>query len=454
MVINIDNPNSQSAAFSGVAAFGGWAIDNVTAIGSVMISIDGVSYGAASYGGSRPDVCTYYPGRAGCPNVGWNFALDTTQLSDGTHTLAVTGYASGGQSSTVTTTFTVANLTASNPMHVDIDVPNQQTGALSGTTFFGGWAVSDNASISSVQAFVDGVSYGNAIYGGSRPDVCTAFPNRAGCPNVGWNISVDTRLFTNGSHTLEITATSSTGQKATTSSSFTVSNSTGSGPTRVFIDQPNGQSLPLQGLAFASGWAIDDNSSIATVTVSVDGVTTGPATYGGSRPDVCNAYPGRSGCPNVGWTFLLDTTQIPDGTHTLGILATATDGSHSTANVTFTVGNWSTPDPITIAIDTPNAQSSGFFDSVVFGGWVIDKNGPIATVKVAVDGVPFGTAVYGVSRPDVCAANPGSPGCPNVGWDIGLDTTLLSDGVHTLAVTATTPNGQSATATASFTVTN
>jgi hypothetical protein len=115
---------------------------------------------------------------------------------------------------------------------------------------------------------------------------------------------------------------------------------------------------------------------------------------------------------------------------------------------------WSTPDPITFSIDTHNAKSPGFFNTAIFGGWAIDKNGPIITVKISVDGVPFGTASYGVSRPDVCAANPGTPGCPNVGWDIAVDTTLLSNGVHTLAVTATTPAGQSATTTASFTVTN
>jgi hypothetical protein len=109
MRISIDAPGPQSPAFSGIAQFGGWALDDNGPISGVQISVDGVSLGAASYGGTRSDVCNAFPGRAGCPNVGWNVLVDTGVLSNGTHTLAVTAITANGQSSTNTASFTVAN---------------------------------------------------------------------------------------------------------------------------------------------------------------------------------------------------------------------------------------------------------------------------------------------------------------------------------------------------------
>ena len=79
---------------SGVVAISGWAVDNAsvvgTAISSVRVKVDGTIVGTATYGISRPDVCAVYPGRPGCPNVGYSFSLNTSSLSSGTHTITVT----------------------------------------------------------------------------------------------------------------------------------------------------------------------------------------------------------------------------------------------------------------------------------------------------------------------------------------------------------------------------
>src|ERR1022692_2254566 len=77
--VHIDIP-APGAVLSGTVAMAGWAIDNTTsaagtAISSVQIYVDGVLAGTATYGVYRGDVCAAYPGRAGCPNVGFNFNL-------------------------------------------------------------------------------------------------------------------------------------------------------------------------------------------------------------------------------------------------------------------------------------------------------------------------------------------------------------------------------------------
>src|SRR5258708_39754629 len=54
-----DSP-AAGATLSGVAALGGWAVDDTASISSVTLAVDGAAYGAAAYGGARPAVCAVY----------------------------------------------------------------------------------------------------------------------------------------------------------------------------------------------------------------------------------------------------------------------------------------------------------------------------------------------------------------------------------------------------------
>ncbi len=454
MMVDIDTPNSKSSPFSGMVGFGGWALDNTGAISSVSISVDGTPYGNARYGGNRADACAAFPGRAGCPNVGWDFTLDTTALADGTHTLAVTGFTVTGQNTTVTAGFKTSNLSGS-PIMISIDKPSAQTGPVSGGASFGGWALDNNTTVSSVAVSIDGIPYGNARYGGPRSDVCTVFPGRAGCPNVGWDFLLDTAAIANGTHTVEVMATAQTGQRATASGSFIVANPTAGTPLKMNIDQPNGQNATLTGLISVGGWAIDDNGPISSIVISIDGAPRGTLTTTPvSRPDVCAVFPGRAGCPYVGWNFALDTTLIADGSHTLAVTGTSTTGDQLTLSTSITVANWTAGNPLKISIDKPNSQSTAFSGVVAFGGWALSDIAAITNVAISIDGVAFGNAIYGANRGDVCAVFPGRAGCPNVGWNFYFDTTLVANGTHTLDVTVTSSGGQSTTATATFNVSN
>lgn len=444
--ISIDTPNAQSGPFSAVAAFGGWAVDDYTQITAVNVAVDGIPYGSAAYGSNRSDVCQIFPSGPGCPNVGWNFLIDTTLIGDGTHTLAITAVPFGGQSYTATMPFKVANQgTSGNATHVDIDRPSASDGAFSGIASFGGWAVNSNEPIASIQLFVDGVAKGGT-QPGSRADVCAMYPG-PGCPNVGWNALIDTTSLSNGFHTLEVTATSTSGQRATASAAFSVSNAPVTGPTSVFISQPNTGSIPYQGMAPFSGTASNAGGAPVAVSISVDGVP-----YGAASPCVPSQWFGA--CPSGGWVFAFDTTQLPDGTHTLAVTGTAPDGSFATASTSFQIANWSSGSPLRISIDTPSSLSAPFSGVSHFGGWTLDDNSAVSSVVLSIDGIPFGSAIYGGSRPDVCAVVGNKPGCPNVGWNAMVNTGLLANGTHTLAVTATTLNGQSVTATGNFTVAN
>ncbi|MBV9611404.1 MAG: hypothetical protein JO091_02985, partial [Acidobacteriaceae bacterium] len=451
--IVIDQPGAQTPV-SGTIPMGGWAIDDTAAISTIAISVDGIPHGAAAYGVSRQDVCAVYPGRPGCPSVGWTASLDTTTLPDGAHVLAVTATSTTGQNAVVVANFTVANLTGSNPFQIVVDQPNTHSGSLSGTVALAGWAFDKGSTVKQVAVMVDGTVYGNAAYGGSRPDVCTAYAQASGCLNVGWNYSLDTTQFADGSHTLEISALAANGQRATIASSFSVSNSGAPSPLHLFIDSPGPDGSTFMGPVTFSGWAVDTTSAISSVQLIVDGAPYGKASYGTSRPDVCAAFPTGANCPNVGWSLAIDTTLLVNGTHTLETVATASNGQHATAGGTFRVANGSALNPMRINIDIPGAQSGPFAGIANIGGWALDDETSVMSVAVAVDGVSYGNASYGISRPDVCSAFPGRAGCPNVGWQFALDTTTLANGSHVLEIAAMSQGGQRTAVSAAFSVAN
>ncbi len=348
--VDIDSP-AQGAKVSGTVTVSGWAIDNVstvgTAISSVQVLVDGTAVGSATYGGNRPDVCTVYPGRPGCPKVGYSYSLNTATLTSGSHTITVTATDSasppdiGSGSVTVTVTGSAAAVIPS----VDIDSP-APSAKVSGTVTVSGWAI-DNVSavgtaIGSVRVLVDGTAVGTATYGLSRPDVCAAFPGRPGCPNVGYTYSLNTATLTSGSHTITVTATDSASPPDIGSSSVTVT-VTGSAAAvipSVDIDSP-APDATVSGTVAVSGWAIDNTSTVGTaissVQVLVDGTAVGTATYGVNRPDVCAAFPSRPGCPNVGYTYSLNTATLASGSHTITVTATDSNSPPDTGSATITV---------------------------------------------------------------------------------------------------------------------
>jgi hypothetical protein len=105
-----------------------------------------------------------------------------------------------------------------------------------------------------------------------------------------------------------------------------------------------------------------------------------------------------------------------------------------------------------VVVDGP-APGSNASGTVIISGWAIDSTVaaglPITSVKVQVDGGTAADAMYGISRPDVCAGYAGRPGCPNVGYVYALNTAGLSSGAHTVTVSAT--NSASATGSAEVT---
>jgi predicted amidohydrolase YtcJ len=87
-----------------------------------------------------------------------------------------------------------------------------------------------------------------------------------------------------------------------------------------FLDSPAPGEI-ISGIFTVYGWALNDHRPIDRVEIYLDGELIGVASYGESRPDVANAYPGKEDSPNFGYSFQLDTTLYINGSHSISALA-------------------------------------------------------------------------------------------------------------------------------------
>src|SRR6202042_3447601 len=132
--------------------------------------------------------------------------------------------------------------------------------------------------------------------------------------NVGYSYLLNTSGLTSGAHIITVAATDSGATPGTGTASVTITVSNVQLPL-VYIDTP-GQGSVLSGATTITGWAIDGSSvgtAISKVQVRIDGNVVGNATYGLSRGDVCGVYPGRPGCPNVGFSYQLNASALTAG---------------------------------------------------------------------------------------------------------------------------------------------
>lgn len=123
------------------------------------------------------------------------------------------------------------------PPAVFIDNPSPGK-VLSGIVSCYGWAVGETHPVQSVKFFIDGGSKGLAVgYGGDREDVADVYPAALAANRSGFAVAINTRLLTNGPHTLEVVVKNTNGEAASQVVDFSVSNAPGDeNPTSVVVD--------------------------------------------------------------------------------------------------------------------------------------------------------------------------------------------------------------------------
>jgi hypothetical protein len=228
------------------------------------------------------------------------------------------------------------------------------------------------------------------------------------------------------------------------------------------FDTPTNNSTGVAGSIAVTGWALDSvgvtkvdiwrepNQGEATQTNGL--VYIGDAVFvAGARPDVATAYPSYPNSTRAGWGYLMLTNFLPSSNGTAGtgngtyrLHAIAHNQSGGTTDLgtrTITCDNAHAAKPFG-AIDTPAQGETISGSAYVNFGWAltpqpgaIPTNG--STIQVYIDGAAVGTVTYNNARSDIDTL---FPGYANTGGAVGyrtIDTTKLSNGMHSLAWSVT-----------------
>ena len=221
--------------------------------------------------------------------------------------------------------------------------------------------------------------------------------------------SLNTASYTNGQHTLNVTATDNGGRKGYAQISVTVSNV--ANPT-VTITSPSSGATVGGTITIAGSATAASGASVSSVELRVDGTSVGA--------DTTSPY---------SWT--LNTKSYSKGTHTLNLTATDNSARKGYAQISVTFNN----DPPIVSYSSPasGAVVSGTTSVSVTPTAYAGRT--IASVQLRIDSTVIGSLT----------ASPYT-------WSINSNT--LSNGAHTLNVTATDSLGYVGYAQRSITVSN
>ncbi|MBM7654748.1 Ig-like domain-containing protein [Neobacillus cucumis] len=438
----IETP-APNATLKGVNVVKGWFLDG-SGVSKVEVLVDGKLSGQAQYGLSRTDVAKVFPAYKNA-NAGYQYSLNTANLSNGQHTLTVRETGKTGVKTELKGVFNVQNQmvpVVNLPVRAALDAPKNGA-VVNGSTTVRGWFL-DSSGVSKIEVWVDGKLSGQAQYGLPRADVAKAYPAYKNA-NAGYQYTLNTANLSNGQHTLTVRETGKAGVKTELKGVFNVQNQTVpvvNLPVRAALDAPKNGAV-VNGSTTVRGWFLD-SSGVSKVEVLIDGKLNGQAQYGLLRADVAKAYPAYKNA-NAGYQYTLNTVNLSNGQHTLTVRETGKNGAMTELKVVITVQNL----PVRGALETPK-NGAVVTDSTTVSGWFLDANG-VDKVEVLVDGNLIGQAQYGLPRPSVAKTYPAYNNA-NAGYQYTLNTKSFTEGQHTLTVRETGKSGTKTELKSQFTV--
>jgi hypothetical protein len=385
--------------------------------------------------------------------------------SGASRTVTVTPAA--GQSGTATITVTVSDGTLSTPTTFVLTVGTAPTMSIDRTTLQfaatnSGASLVQQTAAQTVRLTQTGAGTVTWTATSNQPWLTVTPASGTGSATLTIAVVFNSALPVNGSSTGSI-ALAFTGAGNTAGpigvTLTTKPNGTGAEPFGVF-DTPAEGTTGVTGSIAVTGWALDD-IEVRQVRILRDPVAgEGPSQIfignavlvEGARPDVAALYPALPRNTRAGWGYLLLTNFLPNqGNGTFRLFAYADDAEgHLTplGSKTITCTNSTATRPFG-AIDTPAQGETVNGATYNNFGWVLVRGPalaypPYGTVQVVIDGI-FGASPGGwTSRSDLTALFPAAtyPGVTNALGVASLDTTTLTNGVHTIAWVVTADNGQ------------
>lgn len=474
----IDSPLHQGT-LSGIAIVQGWVLSD-TDIVAIHLYIDGEYVTSANIDLPRDDVIEHYPQYANSPTAfpGFTVGFNSRDYEDGQHYLFLNVVDEQGESYEIgRRTFYIDNTLNPGPKgYLESPMPED---TIWGPYPIYGWVL-DEDGVERVEVLIDGLVIGRANLNGSRPDIYYAFSYYPNAARAGFIMFLDTTRIDNGFHNIKILAYDNLAQSSIVADrKIIVSNQPVNLPPFGFINWPlrdvelvgqcdtacggpSGDPNCYHPINFVNGWVLDTGSSkdqggVAWVELTLDGsllfntrtdcyydygLDSWVNCYGLTRFDVQNYYPGFTNVPEAGFKFWMDVGNLiqagwAEGAHYLGIRAGDVEDTHTVIDeipVVFRCVYGFGGPPLRPAgyIDVPEPYEY-LKETVRFIGWAIDYN-KISAIRVWIDGIYWGDAIYGDERPDVYQNFEKSTTGYYSGWHFDVDTTLLSNSEHDLVI--------------------
>ncbi|MEO7272177.1 MAG: BACON domain-containing carbohydrate-binding protein [Vicinamibacterales bacterium] len=233
----------------------------------------------------------------------------------------------GGQ----TVTVTQAGGVSDGPFGT-VDTPVDGTTGVSGALAVTGWAL-DDVGVTGVRVYRNPLpgEGSNLIYlgaatlvDGARPDVAAFLPQLPFATRAGWGLMVLTNSLPNaGTGTYRLWAYADDVEGHTSFLGTKVFSSANGAATKPFgaIDTP-GPGETVSGTVVNFGWALTPSPGAiptdgSTIDVLVDGQSLGHPVYGIARADIAELFPGYANSAGAVGYFVLDTTTLANGLHTI-----------------------------------------------------------------------------------------------------------------------------------------
>ena len=310
---------------------------------------------AVAYGTSRGDLAATF----GAQFTKSGFSIAVNRLPVGTFDLVVSAR------SVVTGTFSASQtirVTIAPPPGVGaapfgvFDTPTE--GAIvAGEVPVTGWALDDRgiAAIEVYRNAVPGEASSNGLVfigaatrvGGARPDIAGVYPTLVDNDRAGWGLMVLSNMLPNGGtgvFTLSAYAKDLDGLSTLLGTRrIDARNATSRTPFGT-IDTP-GQGATISGIYVNFGWALTPQPNGipldgSTIDIYIDSLPVGHPVYNVFRPDIANLFPGLANSNGAIGYFVIDTTTLANGVHTIAWVARDSAGNATgMGSRFFTVAN-------------------------------------------------------------------------------------------------------------------
>ena len=394
--------------------------------GLTLVSMSGSGWSCGTNTCTRADVLN---GAARYPAITVTVNVAANATNPQVNQVSVAGGGSAGASTTDSTTITILGTLSVNRSKLNFGY--------------------SSTLITSTQTVI--VSFVNGI--GANWTASSNQPNIAVFPGSGsGNGSFTVTATAGASGAITVTAPGSPGSPQVVQ--VNVANVTPSMPFGSF-DTPANNATGLAGNIPVTGWALD-NIEATAVNIWREPVTgeqpqsnglvlVGTAGFvADARPDVQASFPTTPWNYRAGWGYMLLTNFLPGGNGTFNLHALVTNKGGQTFDLgtrTITVDNAHASKPFG-TIDTPGQGATVSGNAFVNFGWALTQNPHCiavdgSTVFAYVDGVLLGHPNYNQFRADIAGLFPGLCNSNGAVGFFYIDTTQLSNGVHTIYWVAT-----------------